>query len=335
MNALMHRIITSKRLERSFSALAGSYVAIFVLHRPEPADHSSHGISEKLLERCLQYAVEQDFDFLSIDEVLAAALAGKQITRPTLCFTIDDGYADQVTKLVPLLLKYRARPTMFVVTDFIDGQEWAWDAKLAYLVKHSPLESIRIALGKSNRELDLSGVEARILSRRRITAYAKTLNVDALPAFLAEVEAACGINLPTSVPNDYRPAKWSELQACEKEGLRIGSHAQTHNLFNAIDDRQVAAELNYSKKRLGEKLINPSGVFCYPSGTKRDFSRRHEGLVKTANYQGAVSAISQTSYLEQIRSNPYCVNRIGFPDNFDQFVRYASWLEALRSKFPL
>lgn len=335
MNTLIQQIITSQRMKRCFTALAGSYVAVFVLHRPEPADRSFHGISEELLERCLQYTVEHGYDFISIDELVSMALAGKAITRPTLCFTIDDGYADQVSQLVPMLLRYRTKPTMFVVTDFIDGRQWPWDSQLAYLVKHSPLKSIRVAMGSQAQQLDLTSFEARIQSRRKITAYGKTLRAEDLPAYLAAVKTACQVNLPTSVPEDYRPASWDQLRSAEQEGLRVGSHGQSHTIFNAIEDQRVAEELTYSKQRLGEEIAKPSEVFCYPSGTKRDFSRRHEGLVKAAGYRGAVSAISQTSYLKKIRQNPYRVNRIGFPDNFDQFVRYASWLEALRSKFPI
>lgn len=335
MNALMRRAMNSKGMGRYFSALAGPFVTIFMLHRPEPEDGSFNGLSEKLLERCLHYALECGYAFASIDEVVEAAFAGKPVSRPTLCFTLDDGYADQVSRLVPLLLQYEAKPTMFTITDFVDGVDWPWDAKVAYAVKHSPLQALRLVIDGETRNLDCSTPQARIQSRRQITAYAKTLRHRALAAFVAEVEAACQFALSTRAPKDYRPASWDMLRASEKEGLRVGSHSRSHSLLNALDDQQVSTELAHSRMRLSAELNNPSNVFCYPSGTAEDFSSRHEDLVKEAGYKAAVSTVSRTAYFKEIRENPYRITRIGFPRTLEQFARYSSWLEALRSKLPL
>ncbi|MDQ2076163.1 polysaccharide deacetylase family protein [Marinimicrobium sp. ABcell2] len=335
MNTFMRWAITNRGLETYFSSLMGSYVTVFMLHRAEPADKSFHGISEALLERCLRYAVENGYDFMSVDEVVDCAIQRKKVSRPTLCFTLDDGYADQVSRLVPVLLRYRAKPTIFAITDFIDGLDWPWDAKLAYAVKHSPLTECELEVEGTSTHLDLSTPEARIRSRRFITSHVKSQRSEYLSDYMAAVESACQVKIPVDAPEDYCAATWDELRASESQGLKIGSHTRSHTVLSALDDQRVAAELAHSKRRLSEELTNPSQVFCYPSGTKRDFSRSHEKLVKAANYQGAVSTISQTSYLRAIRQNPYRVARIAFPTQFDQFVRYSSWFEALRSKLPI
>lgn len=335
MNTLMRWAITHRGLESYFSSLVGSYVTVFTLHRAEPADQSFNGISESLLERCLRYAVENGYDFMSVDEVVDTAIQRKKVSRPTLCFTLDDGYADQVTRLVPVLLRYRAKPTIFAITDFIDGIDWPWDAKLAYAIKHSPLTRCDLKVGGKTHHLDLSTPQARIESRRFVTSHVKAQRLGNLADYIAGVAAACQINIPQAAPEDYRAATWDELRASEAQGLAIGSHTRSHAVLSSLDDECVAAELDHSKRRLSEELARPSQVFCYPSGTKQDFSRSHEKLVKAAKYQGAVSTISQTSYLRAIRQNPYRVTRIGFPTRFEQFVRYSSWFEALRSKLPI
>jgi peptidoglycan/xylan/chitin deacetylase (PgdA/CDA1 family) len=335
MNTFMRWAITNRGLESYFSSLFGSYVTVFMLHRAAPADKSFHGISEELLERCLRYAVENGYDFMSVDEVVDCAVQRKKVSRPTLCFTLDDGYADQVSRLVPVLLRYRTKPTIFAITDFIDGLDWPWDAKLAYAVKHSPLTKCNLNVRGDITHLDLSTPEARIRSRRFVTSHVKSQRLEDLNDYISEVEAACQVSIPVEAPEDYRPATWDELRASENQGLTVGSHTRSHAVLSSLNDQRVAAELAHSKRRLSEELTRPSQVFCYPSGTKRDFSRSHEKLVKAANYQGAVSTISQTSYLSAIRQNPYRVTRIGFPTQFDKFVRYSSWFEALRSKLPI
>src|SRR5690625_7858854 len=78
MNTLMRWAITHRGLESYFSSLMGSYVTVFTLHRAEPEDKSFNGISESLLERCLRYAVENGYDFMSVDEVVDTALQRKK-----------------------------------------------------------------------------------------------------------------------------------------------------------------------------------------------------------------------------------------------------------------
>src|SRR5690625_1688718 len=183
--------------------------------------------------------------------------------------------------------------------------------------------------------LDLSPPRARIESRRFVTSHVKAQRLGNLSHYVATIAAACHVEIPHAAPEDYRAATWDELRASEARGLAIGSHTRSHAVLSSLDDERVAAELDHSKRRLNEELVRSSQVFCYPSGTKKDFSRSHEKLVKAANYQGAVSTISQTSYLRAIRQNPYRVTRTGFPTKFEQFVRYSSWFEALRSKLPI
>lgn len=331
----MHWAISSKRTQRCLSALTGPYATIFTLHRPKPEDGSFNGASESVLERCLVHAIQRGYEFVSIDETVDRALNHYKADRPMVCVTLDDGYADQTSRLVPLLLHYRAKPTIFAITDFTDDVDWPWDSKLAYAVKKSPLKEAIVRLPGCETPLRLSSDQDRVHSRRQIVSYAKTLNAEEVAQLVVEVEKACEVDIPTQAPEGYRAASWETLRALEAKGLKIGSHGRSHNLLNAVDDQRVQAELLHSKQRLKAELSQPSEVFCYPSGRPSDFSVRHERMVRNAGYGAALSTNSRIAFFRELRVNPYNVPRIGFPDNFEQFARYASWLEAVRSKFPI
>lgn len=335
MNRIFQLAMASKGLERCFNAFAGPYVTIFMLHRADPGDGSYQGTSEALLRRCLDYAVSRGYDFMFLDEVVERSLRGERVNRPTLCFTLDDGYSDQVARLVPILLEYQAKPTLFVITDFVDGIDWPWDAKIGYAVRACTKASCTLSLEDKTFSLVFRTAEERTATRRQLNAYGKTLNTKGLRAYLAAIESAFEITLPEKAPASYKAATWDELRALEQRGLRVGSHTRTHLILSANHPDDAVLELSESKDRLTDELANPSGVFCYPSGTTRDFAPSDERLVQKANYRGAVSTISETSYLKDIKRNPYRITRIGFPYGFDQFVRYASWIEALRSKLPV
>lgn len=294
-----------------------------------------NGVSEVLLRECLEYACQRGYEFVSIDELVHRAVSGVETPNPMLCVTLDDGYADQLTRLVPILLEYEAKPTLFVISDFADDQDWPWDAQLAYVVKVCEASSVTLTLGERRRVFDLSDTPDRIFCRRTIVQHAKTLDSSHLSEFIRHVASACQVAIPERAPEGYRPATWPMLREWEEKGLTVGSHNRSHNVLTALDPERVGAELKYSWERLSSELTRPSKTFCYPSGTARDFSKTHESLVRSAGYEAGVTTLSRIAYLRDIRRNPYRISRIGFPDTVAQFARYASWVEALRSKFPI
>lgn len=335
MNPVLRKAVESRRLHRWFSSMTGPYASIFTLHRPRPEDRMFNGVSETLLRECLEYARQRGYEFVSIDELVQRALSGVEVSHPMLCITLDDGYADQLTRLVPILLEYDAKPTLFVISDFSDDQDWPWDAQLAYAVKVCEASSITLTLGDRPRLFDLSDKPHRIACRRTIVQYAKTLDSSQLSDFIHHVANVCRVSIPERAPVGYRPATWPMLREWEEKGLTVGSHNRSHNVLTALGPERVGEELKYSWERLSSELVAPSKTFCYPSGTAKDFSRSHESLVRAAGYHAGVTTLSRIAYFRDIRRNPYRISRIGFPTTFSQFARYASWVEALRSKFPL
>lgn len=321
-------------IESCMSRLFGSFVTIFTLHRPTPNSGAYNGLDEKLLEKCLAYATQRAYRFCSIDNLVAEANNPTTNLQPTICFTLDDGYTDQATRLLPLLLDYKTSPSLFVITDFIDNKLWPWDAKLTYLLWHTSLTRVQIEIGAEKIQLDLSSQENRIHARRLAIRAVKRLEPNLHTDTISAIAAACQVSLPLLPPPEFEPISWQSLRTLETQGLRIGSHSQSHLIFNSASNRTIHTELIHSKQRLANELQNPSSVFCYPLGTKQDFSPHHIELVKAAGYSAAISTLSNVTTLRTIQSNPFQIERIAFPNSFEKFVRYTSWKEALRSKLP-
>lgn len=332
MNHLLLQAMTSKYVDRWMTKLLGPFVTIYTLHRPSPANRSFHGIDEELLDRSLQFAVERGYCFASIDELVEAAVKRQELTHPTLCFTLDDGYADQLTRLVPVLLKYQAKPTLFTITDFVDRVDWPWDAKVSYITWNTRQTHFTLKSNGVSLELNCSSAGHRVNTRRTLSRHAKTLNRQALNDFLEQLQRVCDVVIPEQAPEEYAPASWKSLREYEAQGLRIGAHSRSHLVLSALSDEEILQELTYSKNRVETELTNPSRVFCYPSGTARDFSVAHPRLVEQVGFSSAITTISKPTNLHLIRNNLYQIDRIGFPETFDKFVRYSSWIEVLRNK---
>ncbi|HRH78487.1 MAG TPA: polysaccharide deacetylase family protein [Cellvibrionaceae bacterium] len=331
MSNLADYLYTDPRIERLLTGLLGSWATIFTLHRPPSASGAYDGVTPEFLAEALSFVKTRGYQFISVDELVVRALRGDSLRR-CLCFTLDDGFADQLEQLVPVLLRYDAKPTLFVITDLIDGTAWPWDNQLAHLCWHASAGLYSFELNGQRFDLDLSSPTARRTSRRQLTRVAKSLQRPAIEALLVQLQACVGLSIPAQAPVDYQPASWEQLRQAESLGLRIGCHARSHFTFNALSQEEVVAELAHSKARLAAELAQPSAIFCYPSGTQNDFAPHHEPLVQQAGFLAAVSTLSKNTCAAAIQQAPYRIQRIGMPQQLNHFVRYISWFEYLRGR---
>ena len=327
----LHRLLASSGISALMNFIVGHYVTIYMIHRPQPLDGAYEGLTPEVLEQCIVYAKKAGFEFASIDEILAAAAAGLKPKRPTICFTLDDGYQDQLDQLVPILLAHNCKPTLFTIVGMIDGVDWPWDAKLSYAAWISTLAKASFQFNNTTFDLVLDHPGVRIRSRRQLTRFGKTLKPDQLHEFIQTALTALAFDPNTSIPTSYRPVSWGSLRGAEQRGLRIGSHACSHQVFTVLSDAQISAELERANRLLAQELKAPSRVFCYPSGTINDYSSHHIQLVKAQGYAGALTSTPGNTNLKQIQENPFQIKRHSFPNNFEKFVRYSSWLEYIRS----
>ncbi|HEY6529245.1 MAG TPA: polysaccharide deacetylase family protein [Cellvibrionaceae bacterium] len=331
MSNIADYIYTDARIERLWTGILGSWATIFTLHRPPAANGSYDGIEPEFLAESLAFVQARGYEFVSVDELVARALRGESLRR-CLCFTVDDGFADQLDVLIPVLLRFNAKPTLFVITDLVDGISWPWDNQLAYLCWHAQEGLYKLPLAGQLLDIDLRTVESRRKSRRLLTRTAKGMQRSEISQLLEQLQAALSLSIPAAAPAEYRAATWEQLRHLEAQGLRVGCHAKSHFTFNALSDEEVTQELRHSKMRLTAEMANPSEIFCYPSGTQTDFSQRHEPLVQQAGFLGAVSTLSKNTCTQAIQEAPYRIQRIGMPHELSHLVRYISWFEYLRGR---
>jgi peptidoglycan/xylan/chitin deacetylase (PgdA/CDA1 family) len=322
----------SPSVSKLMSSLLGQFVTIYMMHRPKATDGAYEGTNPELLESYIKQAQKRGFHFASVEELVVDALSGKKQKHPTLSFTLDDGYQDQLDVLVPVLLQYNCKPTLFVIADMIDTNEWPWDAKLAYGIWNTGVTKLELQLNGIPEIIRLDTPTDRISARRQLTTHAKRLPEKQLESFLSLILPQLKIDFSTP-PKQYQPASWKSLQIAEAKGLNIGSHGCSHRVFSSLTNAQIIAELERAKQKLAEHIKNPSRVFCYPSGKVTDFSHEHSALLKETGYIGALSSVPGNPNYRMIQSDPFNICRHSIPNNMNTFIRYTSWLEYLRSKF--
>lgn len=332
MDRLIANLVAISPLNSLATSLFGHYVTIYMLHRPSPKNKIYNGTCPDLLEKCLAYAQKEQFEFASLDELVSMAIKGQKPKKPTLCFTMDDGYLDQLTVLTPIFLKYNAKPTIFVLSDFSDNIDWPWDAKLIYLSQATSVTSVEININGEILALNFNSQEERIKNRRKLTGIVKHLADKEQDDFLHQLEDKLAVSLPKTAPEEFAPADWESLRHYQKLGLNVGAHGKTHKVFTSLDNDRIKEELSVSKNRLFAEIPQASNVFCYSSGTDEDYSINHCPLVAEANFIAAVSAKPGNSTLSTIKQDLFNIKRHSFPSNLEKFIRYSSWVEYIRSK---
>jgi peptidoglycan/xylan/chitin deacetylase (PgdA/CDA1 family) len=130
------------------------WIPILTYHRicdvPRAGDPLRLCTHPRDLERLLRYLGDRGYSFVSLKTALEILRLGRGKER-CVCLTFDDGYHDFYENAFPLLKRYDACATVFLVADYV-GETNRWDD--VYLLPPVPL------LGEGEiRELQSEGVE--------------------------------------------------------------------------------------------------------------------------------------------------------------------------------
>lgn len=323
------RVLTSRPFGKLSHFLLGERATIFMLHRPPSTDGAYNGTSPDLLEACITYAKRKGYQFLSVDEIVRRALANEPLTAPTIVFTLDDGYQDQLDHLAPVLIRHQCDATLFVLAQMIDEQIIPWDATLSHCIWTTSSNDLHFTFQGTRFDHTLAVASKRIAARRALTRYAKQLSADQLVSFLKQVYDKLDVD-PSSAIHAYRPATWSRLRNAESQGLHIGSHGFSHRILTSLSDADALDEFTRAQALIARQISGSSRVFCYPSGGKGEYSEREISLLKNLGYYGAVTSVAGNPSLAHIKSSPFEIRRQSFPTDITTFARYCSWLEFIR-----
>ena len=129
---------------------------VFMLHRVGDIDQSklmaneNMKVSQKYLDDFLKY-IKSRYDIVRTEEV--PFLLNKERNRPFVCFTMDDGYKDNLTEALPVFKKHNVPFTIFLASDFMGGNANLW----WYALEDLLLNQEGIELSDGSRYFTLSG----------------------------------------------------------------------------------------------------------------------------------------------------------------------------------
>ena len=251
------------------------------------------GLPIRLFARYMEY-LSRRYRVVPLGE-LVHELRGGRIRPNTAAVTVDDGYEDFFSLAVPVLRSYGIRGSVFVITDFVDGRLWPWTDRLRFVFEHAPCSPITFSYRDMTRVLDLQHDDSRRQLEEHWRAHAKTVTAAEGDELVEQLADACGIDIPTRPPREYRPMTWEQLRALAAEGFDVGAHTRTHPILSHVGGRRLCDEIGGCKEQLEQELGRPIAHFAYPNGCREDYTAETIEAVAHAGYTAAVTTIPGTN----------------------------------------
>jgi peptidoglycan/xylan/chitin deacetylase (PgdA/CDA1 family) len=268
--------------------ITGSAPRILMYHRFADAD-TPRRLSQRLFEQHLEY-LTRHFRVRRMSDVVEALREGRPIEPRTVVLTVDDGYADFVEYAYPLLQKYEAPATVFVVSDFLDRNAWLWTDAIRYALD-ATTES-RLVLQGNGMRLKHDLVVSSL--RERAWLAVCELCLRATPAerasLIERLQQALRVTLPAGATADYRAMTWADARRLDRDLVEIGSHTCTHPVLSRCSAPEIDYELRESRRVIEHQLRRTISAIAYPHGEPADYDTRVVRAADAAGYRCAVVA---------------------------------------------
>ena len=228
------------------------------------------------------------FQVMPLDEAVLR-LRNETLPARAAAITFDDGYADNATHALPILLHHGMVATFFVASGFLDGGRM-WNDSI--------IEAVRRCRG---RVLDLRDVGLGIhpveSNEQQRTAIATLLNqVKYLDPARRHESVACIEEVGGVTLGEDLMMSSKQVVELHHAGMQIGAHTCTHPILTRLSDAQALDEIRGSKMALESLLGDPVKLFAYPNGQPdKDYHAQHARMVQKTGFTGAVSTAAGTA----------------------------------------
>lgn len=263
--------------------LGRSSVTVLLFHKvPKSQDTLVPGDTDLAqFELALDF-VMQHFQIVPLSDIASGLLSGN-LPRNAACLTFDDGYADWVTGVVPVLLRRNVHASFYLTTNQFDGVPM-WHERVNNVVRHCKYAVLQLP------EINTASLPINTLDEKRfaVTWLQKHLKHQPLErrnSMMQVLESAAGVD-SLSLPR----MSVDDLREIHNKGFSIGAHTVNHPILTHCTDAEAVNEIGGAREQLEALIRGPVDSFAYPNGRPTvDFLPRHIGMVKAAGYRYALT----------------------------------------------
>jgi peptidoglycan/xylan/chitin deacetylase (PgdA/CDA1 family) len=250
------------------------------------------------------------FNVLPLPSAVERLAAGTLPDRAA-AITFDDGYADNYSVALPLLLRHRVSATFFIATGFLDGGRMWNDTVIEAIrrCRQATLDLGALDLGRHS----LAGIKERRAAIEACISQLKYLPLERRVALSEQVAAAAEVEPPSTLMMSS-----GEVNALYRAGMQVGAHTVTHPILTKLTLDEARREIEDSTTHLQDLLGERVSLFAYPNGKLGDdYNEDHVHLVSDLGFDAAVStnrgvADAHSDRLQLPRFTPWDQSRLRF-----------------------
>jgi peptidoglycan/xylan/chitin deacetylase (PgdA/CDA1 family) len=309
--------------------LAGEFVPVFMLHRVADSQGEYDDCKISQLNDYLEYIRKHHYQPISLQKLFDYLISDQPLPKRAVVFTMDDGFEDQFECLSPVFTRYDVPLTCFVITDFLQRKLWPWDDQVKYIFYYTKLSSFSVRLpDETIFKVEVDNDDNRVIQRRRLIEQLKAQNQTHMYKWLHTLYQAAQLDTPATIPDEFAPASWEQVNQFVRTGHAVAPHSKTHRILSRLDDVEVLDEIIGSYEFLKTR-VECADIFAYPTGQSSDFGNREKDIIKSSPMSGSVTTVidaARPGYPLE------AVPRFSLPDNMGDFLQTLSFIEVLKNK---
>ena len=315
-----------------FGPLSSGVGTIFTMHHVRPPRAESFQpnalleIEPAFLETLIEYLRYKKIDIVSLTEARRRLREQDYATR-FVCFTLDDGYRDNLEFAYPIFKKHGVPAALFIATSFPDKLGLLWWIALERVI--AATDRIVIEVEGKSRFFDCANAGAKQSVYTEIYWWLRSFSDEKeMRRVVTDLCERYGVD-PLG-PCKELCMDWKEIETLAVDPLiTIGAHSVNHYMLKKWDAATAKQELVQSASVIEKAVGKKPTDFAYPVGDKTSAGARDFALASDAGYELAVTTRPGVIFPEH-REHMTALPRVSLNGNF-QAIRYA---DVLRSGVP-
>lgn len=245
----------------------------------EPGNMFDNNLGAKEFKSKMLF-LRDNFNVVSFPELVTQAKK-KTIKPLTIAISIDDGYEDGYSVILPILQELGLTAAFFIATEGIE-KGGLWNDYISTAFNKTTKQQLENYLDFPT--FDLSTIELRKKAHDIIHDKCKFLPLNERGEAVEQLLVALSVDVKLDV---FMSKK--QIKSLKVAGMAIGAHTHKHPILALESEKNSYQEIKKSKEVLEGILGEDIKYFAYPNGKKnRDFNDAHVQVLEKLNFEAAL-----------------------------------------------